>query len=112
MGLSVLSDTEQNGACPWLKWWLTLIPRIYFVFHVGSNGCTAVGHPLRLSLSRVISHITEGRGARGSDPYPPLLLRCDQTTAHGYCSAVLPSIVTQLAAAGFDRIRTSLAAKV
>lgn len=41
MGLSVLIDIEQNGACLWLKWWLTPSSRTCFIFHIN---CTAVGH--------------------------------------------------------------------
>lgn len=61
--------------------------------------------PLRLSLSGVISLVAEGSRVQGSDPCPPWLLHCDQTTACGCWKAVLPSAVTQLAAAGWRDVQ-------
>lgn len=88
--------------CPWT----------YSVCCAGSDGCTAVGHPLRLLLSGVISSIAKQGGAQDSDLYLPFLLRPHQATAHDYCHAVLLSIIMQCAAAvRVGSIGSSLAAK-
>lgn len=61
--------------------------------------------PPHVSLSGVISLVEEGSRVQGSDPCPPWLLHCDQTTARGCWKAVLPSAVTQLAAAGWRHVQ-------